>query len=184
MGGFGFQTKITNIDNEYIYYIKYAKNGIEKDKKIKQKRVEFTLSFNENAKQEPYPIEMNMLDFLSLPIYFKGSFSKTSWTVFGTNGMSNLSQIKKKRPDIYDDYAEGVKTYKKGHNLQLAGSIVFWFVPPVGVGLGLPGSVICKNGIERISVSFYTYYATCVDLGVCAKYGIIVIPYSTSLNFK
>jgi hypothetical protein len=183
-GGLGIQTRITNIDDKCIYFIKYKKNGTEKEEKIKQKYVEFTLSFNENAKQEKFPLQMSVQDFATLPIYFSGSYAKPSWIVFGTDRMSNLSQIKKMHPDIYSDYVEEGKIYKKGSNLQLAGAITFWFVPPVGVGLGLPGSIICKNGVERISGSFHTYYATCVDLKVCTKYGIIITPYNTSLTFK
>ena len=127
LGVGGFQTKITRIDNKYIYYIKYKNSGKEKDKKIKQKKVAYTFSFNEKAKQELYPLRMNAQEFLNLPIYFD---KQNNWRVFGTNGMNSLSLLKKKHPDIYDNYMKGKKQYGTGVGISTAGIILSAFVPP------------------------------------------------------
>ena len=182
LGGIGFQTKITHVDTKRIYYIKYKKNGKEKDKKIKQKRVELTLSFNEIIKQENYPLEMNMQDFSSLPIYFSvrnlwGSYMNASWVVFGTDRMSNLSQVKINHSDIYNDFVKGQKQVRLGFTIGMVGTIYLF-------PLYIAGLIIESSGSNKMQSAFHTYYATCVDLGVCAKYGIIVTPYNTTLTFR
>jgi len=177
LGGMGFQTKITHVDNKRIYYIRYKKNGKEKDKKIKQKRVELTLSFDEKFKHEKYPLQMNMQDFSSLPVYTNGSYLKLSLIVFGTDRMSNLSQIKKNHSDIYDDFVKGQKQARLGFTMAMVGTI---YIFP----LYIAGLIIENLGVSKIQSAFHTYYATCVDLGVCAKYGIIVTPYNTNLTFR
>ena len=178
LGGIGFQTKITNIDHKRIYYIKYKKNGKEKDKKVKQRRIEYTLSFAENVKQEKYPLQMSMQDFSSLPIYLNGgSYMKLSWIVFGTDRMSNLSQVKKNHSDIYDDFVKGQKQVSIGFTMGMIGS--FYIFP-----LWIAGIIVESSGSSKVQSAFHNYYSTCVDLGVCAKYGIIITPYNTSLTFK
>jgi len=174
LGVGGFQTKITRIDNKYIYYIKYKNSGKEKDKKIKQKKVAYTFSFNEKAKQELYPLRMNAQEFLNLPIYFD---KQNNWRVFGTNGMNSLSLLKKKHPDIYDNYMKGKKQYGTGVGISTAGIILSAFVPPVGWGLSLAGGIVMGNGISKIAIEYMNYYRTCVNLETLDKYGIIITPY-------
>ena len=158
--------------------IKYKKNGKEKDKKIKQKRVELTLSFDENTKQEKYPLQMNIQDFSGLPTYYIGSsYMKISWVVFGTERMSNLSQVKKNHSDIYDDFIKGQKQTRTGFTMAMVGTI---YILP----LYIAGLIVEVSGVNKVQSAFHNYYATCVDLGVCAKYGIVVTPYNTSLTFK
>jgi len=164
----GFQAKITRTNYKHIYYVVRGK-----EKKIKQKKVAFTLSFDEKFKQEKYPAQMNMQDFSSFPTYRSGK----NWVVFGTDRMSNLSQINKSHPDIYNDFTKGVRQTNTGAILTGIGVITVW-------PLIIPGLIINTAGVNNINHAFTNYYSTCVDLDVCAKYGIIVTPYNTSLNLK
>ena len=168
----GFQTRITNVSEKHIHYVIYKRKG-EKDKKIRQRKVAFTLSFNENAKQEKYPEQMNVIDFLSLPTYYSG----IGWTTFGT-GISNISQLKNTHPNICINLDKGVT---------LSGIAYFmysisWLVG--GIPLIITGGILDGVGSNRMNDAFMEYYTNCLDLDVCAKYGIIITPYNTSLPFK
>jgi len=166
----GFQTKITGIDSKYIHYIKFKRNGKQLDKKIKQKKVAYTLTFNESAKQEMYPVRMSVQEFQSLPIYFiKGTHA---WTVFGTYGMSNLTHIKKIHPEIYEDFVKGQKLLRTSSALSIPACIPFLF--PF---LVVPGMITMGNGYSKINNSVAQYYANCVKLEILDKYGIIITPY-------
>ena len=167
----GFQTKITHISDKHIFYC--DDNG--KEKKIKQRKVAFTLTFDEKAKQEKYPIKMNTQDFLSLPVYWKYE-NGDNWIVFGTHSISNLSQLKESHQDIYDNYLKGRKLKNTGAILTGIGV----FILP----LMIPGVLIATTGYEKINNSLSTYYNNCVDLEVCAKYGIIITPYNVPHIFK
>ena len=167
----GFQTKITNIDNKYIHYIRYKKNGKEKDKKIKQKHVFYTLSFTEKAKQEMYPLEMNLQDFLSLPIY-------SGWTVFGMNGMTNLPYVRQLHPDIYKDYMKGEKQYRKGSTISLVGGLICPLGVFPGCILSIVGSSISLNGMTNMDNATMDYRRIHFNPKVLDKYGIVVTPYS------
>jgi hypothetical protein len=89
-GGVGFQTKITHIDDKRIYYIRYKRNGSEKEKKIKIRAVSHTLTFDEKSKQEKYPAQMNMQDYLSLPIYM---YDNRHGVVFGTDNVIGTDKV-------------------------------------------------------------------------------------------
>jgi len=168
----GFQTKITHISDKHIFY----RYEYGKEKRINQKRVAFTLTFDEKFKQEKYPKEMSLKDFLSLPTYNSISTGNWQWVVFGTHGTSNLSQLNKLYPDIYNDYAKGIVLNRTGGVL---GGIGVIFTPLLVAGL-----IVNTSGVNKISSAFINYYQTCVDLEVCTKYGIVITPYNTSLNFK
>ena len=60
-----------------------------------------------------------------------------------------------------------------------------------GIGVGLtgfllviPGLIVYNIGSNNKTSAFTDYYRTCVNPEVCAKYGIIITPYNTSLTFK
>ena len=163
---YGTQVKITHTDNKYIYFIKYKRNEKEKHRKINQRKIAFTLSFNEDAKQLTYPLRMDVRDFSSLPVYFDAN----KWVVFGTHSMSNLSQLKEKHQDIYDDFVKGQKQQRTGQILSSVGA--FYIFP-----LTIVGAILSNNGYNKVCSSFENYYNTCFDLGVCAKYGIKVTYY-------
>jgi len=173
----GLKTEITHVDDKRIYYIKYKKNGKEKDKKIKQKNVEFTLSFKENIKKEKYPLEMSAQDFYSLPTYYINN----SWVVFGTDRMSVLSHVQKKHPDIYNLYNKGQKQLRTGSAINAAGALTwFWLTPIVGIPLMIAGNATIGNANKKLSAAFNDYYNMSVNFGVCEKYGIVITPYRTS----
>ncbi|MCL2131201.1 MAG: hypothetical protein FWH36_01910 [Lentimicrobiaceae bacterium] len=180
VGNIGFQTKITGVDNKHMFYIKFKKNGKEKDKKIKVKHVAYTLSFNEIAKQEIYPLRMNLQEFTSLPAY-RGLYN--TWVVFGTDGMSNLAHVRKIYPEIYDDYTKGKKMTITGTSLLTVSMI---FVPFGGVlnplwwAFYLPGAIIGGNGVSKINNSMTSYYANCVNSEILDKYGIVITPYKVN----
>jgi len=167
----GFQTKITHTSDKHIFY----SNDNGKEKKIKQKKVAFTLTFDEKAKQEKYPVEMSVEDFLSLPVYWIYE-NGDNWIVFGTHSISNLSQLKEYHQNIYDNYVKGTKLKNTG--AVLTGLGVFFFP------LIIPGIIIFPSGYEKINNALSTYYNNCVDLEVCAKYGIIITPYNVPHIFK
>lgn len=176
----GFQTQITHVDHKRIYYIKYKKNGKGKDKKIKQNKVEFTLSFNEDAKRGKYPLEMSAQDFYSLPTYY----IKDSWVVFGSNRMSVLSHVQKNYPDLYNLYNQGKKQYRTGNSIYTAGALTwFWLSPVVGVPLMIGGIVTMGNANLKLNAAFKDYYSLSVDIGICEKYGIVITPYNTSIVY-
>ena len=183
MAGFqGIQTQIKGVDHKRIFYVKYKKNGKEKDKKIKQKRVEFTLSFHENVKTGTfnYPLEMRAQDFYSLPTYYIGN----SWVVFGTNRMSVLSNVQKNYPDLYKLYNQGRKQHRTGNAIYMAGALSWFFLTPiVGLPLMIGGSVTMGNANLKLSGAFKDYYSLSVNIGVCEKYGIIITPYNTSIAY-
>ena len=166
----GFQTKITHISDKYIFYYN---NG--KEKKIKQKKVAFTLTFDEKFKQEKYPIEMNLQEFLSLPVYWKYE-NGDNWIVFGTHSISNLPHLKESHQGIYDNYLKGTKLKNTG---AIITGLSVIFLPLI-----IPGILIFPTGYEKINNSLSTYYNYCVDLEVCAKYGIIITPYNVPHIFK
>ena len=174
LGRGGFQTTITAINFDRIYYIKYKKNGKEKSKNIKQKKVAYTFSFSEKAKQKMYPIQMEAQEFLSLPIYFD---KHNNWLVFGTNGMSPLSLLRKTYPDIYNNYMKGKKQYANGNALSTVGIIIspIGFLP--GLVLSIVGGSLQGNGIAKIGIEFMNYYRTCIKLETLDKYGIVITPY-------
>ena len=178
VGNMGFQTRITDIDNKHMHYIKFKRNGKEKDKKIRIGLVAYTLSFNEIAKQELYPLRMSSQDFMSLPVY--RGFGNT-WTVFGTNGMSNLAYVRKIYPDIYNDYTKGKRLVTTGMSLTTVSII---FIPFGGVfnplywAFLIPGSIINGKGNAKINNAVTNYYSTCVNLELVDKYGIIITPYN------
>ena len=166
----GVQTTITQTSRNKIYYVKYKNNGREKGKKIKQKKVAYTLSFDNKIGQEMYPLQMDLQDFLSLPTY-------NNFVVFGTNNMTNLSYLKKTHPDIHDDFVRGKRQFRTGSTLSMAGAL---FLYP----LMIPGFIIQSSGSTKMVSSFENYYSNCVDMEVCSKYGISITPYNTSLTFK
>ena len=175
IGRGGFQARITHVSDKHIYFMKYKNNGGEKSKKIKQKQVSFTLSFTDKARQERYPLQMDPKDFLSLPIYFD---KYNNWIVFGTNGMNSLSQLRKAHPALYQDYMKGKKQYGLGMGLYYGG--LWGIIFPIA----LPGAIILGQGVAKIGNAFMEYYATCVDIGVCEKYGIILTPYRIPVTLK
>jgi len=171
----GFQTKINRVDDKRIYYTGSNIYGREKYKKIKQNKVAFTLTFDDKFKQELYPLQMDMKDFLSLPTYMDGGYL---WTVFGTNRISNLIEVNLLRPDIYNAYIKGKNLVGTG-NVMYAISILIGGIPLI-----ITGGIIAGVGANRINDAFRKYYTDCLDLNVCAKYGIIITPYKTSLKLK
>ena len=166
----GFQGNITRTDYKYLYYEAY-----NREIRIKKKKVAFTLSFNEKFKQEKYPSEMSLQDFLSLPTYLIGA---KNWVVFGTNGMSNLPQLYKTHPDIYNNFNKGIRQKNTGAVLTGIG------VAFTGMLFVIPGLIVYSSGSRKINGTFTDYYRSCLDLEVCTKYGIIVTPYNTSLYFR
>jgi len=172
----GFQAKIMHVDYKHIYYIKFKKNGREVDKRIKQKRVAYTLSFNDLAKQMRYPERMSVQDFMSLPIYFSGN----NWTVFGTNGLSNLAHVRKIYPEIYDDYTKGLRLVSTGSTL-LSVAMIFapfgGFFNPLWWAFYIPGAAISGKGHAKLVNSATNYYSNCVNLEISDRYGIIITPY-------
>jgi hypothetical protein len=170
-GYYGFRTAITRIDDKNIHYIQFKKNGKEKDKKIAQRKVAFTLQFDKKVLYEKYPEHMLLNDFLSLPTY-------NDFTVFGTV-RSNLQQLGTTYPDITKKYAKGIRQKGISNVLTTVGSIIFVSFPILVAGI-----VIDSKGTKNINKSFTNYYNSCLDLDVCAKYGIIITPYNTTLTFK
>ena len=79
--------------------------------------------------------------------------------------------MRKKYPDIYNDFIKGQKQQRTG---QILSGIGFAYLYP----LCIVGSIISNNGYSKICSAFETYYNTCFDLGVCAKYGIVVTYYN------
>jgi len=176
----GFQTKITHIDHEYIHTIERTKKGREIPMRHKLSRVSYTLTFDENAKQELYPMEMSVHEFLSLPIYLGKDI-----VVFGTE-INNLSHLEKMYPAIYDEYVKGKKSLKTGGTICIVGSFFFFTIItiPVGIVIYTPGWLIANKGKKKLHSVFEYYFHNNLDLEVCAKYGIIITPYNTSLNFN
>jgi len=166
----GFQTKIMHIDDKYIYH-----NNGRKDKKIKQSKVAYTLTFNETAKHKLYPTRMDVKDFMSLPVYFG---KNGTWTVFGTIKMSNLAHVRKIYPEIYEDFTKGKKKQAQAATLSLIGIIPpMLFFPPWTLGFSIGSLAASTKAFNLINNSITNYYATCVNLGIIEKYGIIVTPY-------
>ena len=165
------QKEITDVTHKHIYYITEKKRK-EKEKKIKQKRVEFTLSFDGKVRSNNYPSQMSAQDFVGLPVYFR----RGSWTVFGTEKMSNLSEIRKIHPAIYNDFVKGKKLQRTGSSLSILG-LLAW-------PLYIPGAIIQANGAGKVRESLEEYYTLCFDFRVCNKYGIIITPYNTNITFK
>jgi len=176
--GGGFQARITNIDSKYIFYLKSKKSGKEVDKKIKQKKIAYTYSFNEKAKQELYPSRMNAQEYLSLPVYFD---KHMNWYVFGTNGM-HLLALRKLHPDIYNNYTEGKELVDRAWNLRVL-ALAFCWVLPVSLALSIPANVMTRNGVNKINKAVVDYHAICVKLETRDKYGIIITPYQLIPSF-
>jgi hypothetical protein len=172
----GFQTKIMNIDNTHIYYIKYKTKGREKEKKINQRKIAFTLTFNEKNKQEYYPVQMNLQDYLSLPTYNLNG----NWIVFGTGFITNLPQLQNIHPDICNDFTKGVKLSR------VAGGMYSISYLLGGIPLIIAGTIVESTGKNKINDAFVKYYNTCVNLEVCNKYGIVITPYNfdKTINLK
>lgn len=167
----GIQTRITHVGDRHIYYIKYKKNGSEKGKKINKKKVDYTLSWTEDAKAGKYPLQMDEQDFLKLPVYLDAQYN---WTVFGVN-KSNLQLLQTIHSDIYNDYKQGVKLFKTGQGL----NTFFSILPP----LLIPGMICTFKGQNKIANSLQKYYEK-VDIETCAKYGIVITPYKMQMfNF-
>ena len=166
----GFQTKITGVNNKYIYY---KKNGDGKNKKIKQKKVAYTLSFNEKAKQENYPSEMNLQEFMSLPIYI----SNNKWVVFGTNGMDMLPYVRRTDPGIHKDYSDGLGKIRSGNTLSAVGGVIFPSAPLPGTVLSGVGSSVSSSGSIQKNNAFMDYFRIYVNLKTLDKYGIVITPY-------
>jgi len=171
----GFKTKILNTDNKRIYYILYKTKGREKEKKISQNKVAFTLTFNEKGKQENYPEQMNLQDFLSLPTYYNYG---GKWIVFGIDYLNNLVQLGSKDPEIYNNFIKGAKET----NIAFAMYSISYLLG--GIPLIVAGGIVESAGKNKINDAFTKYYNTCVNSEVCNKYGIIITPYKTSLTFK
>ena len=162
----GFQAKITNIGSKHIFYIKFKKNGKEKDRKINQRVVAYTLSWDESVKYESYPLRMGIQEFTSLPVYHD---TNNPWNVFGTNRMSNLVQVRKTHPEIYTEYATGVKLQ---HTSRILGNFAILFLP-----LHIPSIIIEGNAYTKMYNAMASYHTNCVNLDVLNKYGIIITPY-------
>ena len=158
----GLQTEIMNTDYKYIYYKKY-KRGVEQVAKIKKKNVAWTLTFNDEAKKEKYPEEINLQEFLSLPVV-------AGFGVFGA-GKSNFIELRKTHPNICNDYLKAQRLMKIGSTFN-----IFVAIPPFGI----PGAICLRTGISKAKKAITNYYGTCVDLNVCEKYGIIITPYSVN----
>jgi len=60
-----------------------------------------------NLEERFYPTQISLRDFASLPVYRK----KNSWIVFGTDRMSNLSEVERVYPNIYEDFIKGIMLY-------------------------------------------------------------------------
>jgi hypothetical protein len=183
----GVQTKITHINDKYIYYMLYKRTGKEKEKKIKQKYVEFTLTFDENAKKEKYPEQMSARDFSSLPIYFGCRWPlydpNFPWIVFGTEKMSNLSLVEKTSPDILKYYKTGKVAHGAASGFSTAALCTLpLIIVPLILDMVALGHMAARS--KAFKNAFLSYYETYVDLEVCAKYGIVITPYSTSIHFK
>ena len=177
------QIKITHIDDTYIHIIKHNKKGKEKVYKILKNSVAFTLSFDETAKQELYPLQMNVDDFLRLPVYnYGGWFGFKGFVVFGTDGISNLAHLKEMHPDIYDDLVSGSHLFRTGAIFTLIGAcglIIFPLAPAI-----IPACILTVKSCNKLNRAFENYYNNCFDLEVCCYYGIDITPYNTSLHFK
>jgi len=150
----GFQTEIIRSDDKYVYYKKYKSNGKEITKKIRKRKIAFTLSFNEKFKQGTYPLQMTVDDFMGLPIYC--SKKDRSWIVFGTNRTIVLSELEKREPTMYKSYITGKA------------------LSPVMFGVQIVGHTMLNSAFEN-------YYATFVNSEICSKYGIVITPYKESL---
>ena len=122
---------------------------------------------------------MNTQDFMSLPIYFLGN----NWTVFGTNGLSNLAHIRKIYPDIYENYTRGKQQVATGMSLL---SVSMIFAPLGGVfnqlwwAFYIPGAVIGGKGSSKLANSATNYYSNCVNLEILDKYGIKITTYKVN----
>ena len=164
----GFQTRILNTDDTYIYYIQFKSRGREKEKKMNLKKVAFTLTFTENAKLTGLPALMNMQDYLSLPTYKWGGYFLT----FGTQKITAIPHLEKIKPDI-------AKSFTKGNALYGVGNLFFAWSYFIGILPGfIIGGILTGSGATKISNAFVDYYNDCVSLEVCEKYGIIITPYN------
>jgi len=165
---------------KHLFYTLYKRNGKEKSKKIKKANVAFTLTFDKQVKQEKYPLRMDVQDFYSLPIYFPAG---KSWAtcVFGTNNMSNLSYLKKEHQDIYEYYVKGKAKMNTAVGISTVGLVLTCIgLIPVGLVFSLVSMPISLSGQSNMGKAFNTFSSTCVDLEVCAKYGIIITPYNSN----
>ena len=170
---YGFQTRITDVSEKYIHYVVAKKRG-EKAKKISQKKVAFTISFNEEAKQGLYPSEMPVNEILYLPVYMNLFWG---WTVFGT-GADNLALVAEAYPDIPKDFNKGVKQIRVASGMYGISYLLG------GIPLIIVGAIVESSGNKKLYRSFNNYYNNCFDVDTCAKYGIVITPYKTSLPFK
>ena len=164
----GFQTRILNISDKHIYYIQYKSRGREKERKINQRKVAFTLSWDENAKSEKYPEQMDLQDYLSLPTYHWGG----NWIVFGTTYITNLDKLQTIHPEICKDFTKGVKLTRVASGMYAISYLLG------GIPLIIVGSIVEGTGKNKINDAFTNYYNNCVSLEVCNNYGIIITPYN------
>ena len=166
----GFQTKILDVNDTYIYYIQYKTRGREKEKKIKQSKVALTITFDENAKAEKNLAQVEFQDFLCLPAYY--AFGTTiPWCVFGT-GTTNLPGLETVHPDICKDFIKGRKLTTVASGMYSISYLLG------GIPLIIVGGIIEGSGKNKIINAFTNYYNDCVSLEVCEKYGIVITPYN------
>ena len=167
----GFQTRITSVNDGRIYYVKFKKKG-EKGKKINQTKVAYTLSFDEKFKNEKYPEQISVQEFLSLPVY--NNYGRLM--VFGTSAI-NVPQLEKVHPDITSNFQKGI-TQLNVASMMYSISYLLGGIPLITAGL-----IVQSSGGKRVNESFTDYYIKCYSSDVCAKYGIIITPYKTSHKF-
>jgi len=169
---YGFQANIKNVDDKRIYYGVKTMRGVEKDKKINLSRVAFTISFNKESGLVPTVIPMQ--DFMSLPVFYNGL---NLWVTYGPQS-GNLDLVSEFYPDIKKDFVKGVRlTQVSGMLFSL--SYFLGVLPAV-----IAGGIIGASGENKINNAFTIYYDNCFDMDVCNKYGIVITPYNTSLNFN
>ena len=64
-------------------------------------------------------------------------------------------------------------------NLMLSLSYFVVTVPFIVVG-----SILWSSGEKKLNDAYMFYYNNCFNMDVCDKYGIVIIPYNTAVNFN
>ena len=181
----GFETRILNTDDTRIYYIQFKSRGREKEKKINQRKVAFTLTFDENALLKIDPKLLDSQSYLFLPAYnLRGT-----WAEYGRGYLANVldfqTELKKIESGALKDFSPLLDDFMKGVRLVgIANGMYSISYLLGGIPLIIVGSIFHSAGNNKVNNSFIKYYNDFVDFEKCAGYGIIITPYNMNKAIK